>query len=162
MPFYDVGGNTFSTNGTPLTENQLIWGKTAANQEVLSILGLYISGRLAAAGGGQMRMKTNTGTTASGGTANTPNARNARADPAAQSSWADVTSAITAGTTLKVRDTVGFAATGGQAGITPVSPGDALRMMPNATNPIDVEFTTIAGVASIPFEYQIHFAEGPA
>jgi hypothetical protein len=158
MPFYDVTRST-STNGTTLTSSTHLWAKTAANQETLSIMGVFATARSSSAGGATLNVLQNTGTTASGGTANTPGIKNMRL-PAAQSSWADDTSAITVGTTLKTRIAFGFAQTGGQGGYVPIVPGDAIQMMPNATNPVDVEFASVAVGTSIPFTLTVDFQEG--
>lgn len=158
MPFYDVNRAT-STNGTTLTTSTHLWGTTVANQETTSIMGVFATARSSSAGGATLNILTNTGTVASGGTANTPGIKNSRL-PAAQSAWKDDTSAITPGTTLKTRMSIGFAQTGGMGGYVPIVPGDAIQMMPNATNPVDVEFTSIAVGTSIPFTLSLDFQEG--
>lgn len=159
MPFYDVTRST-STNGTTLTSSTHLWGVTAANQETLSIMGVFATARSSSAGGATLNILTNTGTIASGGTANTPGQKNIRSAPAAQSTWKDDTTAITAGTTLKTRVAIGFAQTGGMGGYVPIVPGDAIQMMPNGANPIDIEFTSVAVGTSIPFTLTVDFQEG--
>lgn len=164
MPFYDVTRGTgtagYTTNASGGTVSTHLWGQTAANQETLSIMGIFCAARFNTAGGAQFRVNYNTGTTASGGTAVTPNPRNVRSAPAAQSSWKNDVSAITAGGTLTNRLTIGFAQTGGMGGWVPTTPGDAFQMMPNLTNPVDVEFTSLATSASVPFDATIEFVEG--
>jgi hypothetical protein len=157
--FYDLNRST-TTNGTTLTESTHLWGKTAANQETTSILGLYVSGRSGTAGGGTLRLKHNTGTTASGGTGQTPSPKNLRGNPAAQSTWANDASAITAGATLVQRVSIGWAQTGGMGGYVPITPQDAVQMMPNATNPIDVEVTSLAVGTSVPIDITLEIGEG--
>src|SRR5258708_33386293 len=73
------------------------------------------------AGGGPLQTLTNTagGTVFSGGTAQTPTPKNARA-PAAQSTWVNGGVAIVSGTTRLVRNSVGFAQTGGTGGLQPL------------------------------------------
>jgi hypothetical protein len=159
MPFYDVTYASTS-NATPGTETSQLWVVTAANQETLSIMGYYAAARFASAGGCQMRMKSNTGTIASGGTGFTPTKKNIRSAPAAQSTWATGATAITPGTTLVVRGSVGFAATGGMGGYVPPVGGCALQMMPNGASPIDVEFTTLASQASVTADLTVDFLEG--
>lgn len=160
MPiYYDVVRAT-TTNGSAGTESSVLWGKTAANQETVGISGVYIASRFGTAGGAQIRMKDNTGTTASGGTGQTPAPRNRRAAPAAQSVWANDATAITPGATLVTRVTVGFAQTGGMGGWVATEPTAKLQMMPNATNPVDVEFTSLASSASVTAELTVEFGEG--
>lgn len=159
MPFYDITRST-STNGTTLTSTTHLWGTTVANQETVSIMGAFASARASSAGGATMNLQFNTGTVASGGTTTTPAAKNARSAPAAQSSWKNDATAITPGTTLVTREAIGFAQTGGMGGYVPIVPGAALQMMPNATNPVDFEITTLAVGTSIPFTLSVDFMEG--
>ena len=99
MPyFFDLVRPTTS-NVAAGTETTHMWVKTAANQETLGIYGTYGASRFLTAGGGQIHVKDNTGTTASGGTAQTPTPKNRRGSAAAQSVWANDASAITAGAT---------------------------------------------------------------
>ena len=159
MPFYDLKRATTS-NGSGGTETTHLWGTTIANQETVQIVGLFAAARFGTAGGCILRLKDNTGTIASGGTAQTPRGKNLRAAPAAQSAWKDDATAITAGTTVLVRESVGFAATGGMGGYVPIVPGAAIMMMPNATNPVDVEITSICSQASVNFDLTLDMAEG--
>lgn len=159
MPFYDVKRSTTS-NGSGGTETIHLWGTTVANQETVQIVGIYAAARFGTAGGCILRLKDNTGAVATGGTAQTPRGKNLRAAPAAQSVWKDDTTAITAGGTVLVRESVGFAATGGMGGYVPIVPGAAIQMMPNATNPVDIEFTSICSQASVNFDMTVDFAEG--
>lgn len=160
MPLYYDIMYPHTTHATPATELTALWGKTAANQETVSIVGLYGSARGGTAGGATLRLKHNTGTTASGGTAQTPQGKNLRYAIAAQSIWANAGSTITAGTTLLNRLAVGVAQTGGQGGYVPITPQDAIQMMPNATNPVDVEVTSLANGASIPVDVTVELTEG--
>jgi hypothetical protein len=160
MPyFYDFTRATTS-NGTAGTETTHIWGKTIANQETTGIYGAYAASRFLTAGGGQLRVKTNTGTTASGTTAQTLTAKNTRGSVAAQSTWFNDGTAITAGTTLAVRLSIGFAQTGGMGGYVPIVPTAAIQMMPNATNPVDVEITSDMASNSVTFELTVDVGEG--
>lgn len=160
MPFfYDIERSTTS-NGSANTESSHLWGTTVANQETVSIVGLYAGARFATAGGAQLRLKDNTGTVASGGTAQVPIPKNRRGSPAAQSTWANDATTVTAGTTLKIRLSVGFAQTGGMGGYVPIVPTAAIQMMANATNPVDVEVTSLAASASVPFDMTLDIGEG--
>ena len=159
MPFYDVTRST-STNGTTLTSTTHLWGTTVANQETVSLMGAFASARASSAGGATLNIQTNTGTVASGGTSTTPTPKNSRAAVAAQSTWKNDATTITAGTTLLVREAIGFAQTGGMGGYVPIVPGAAIQMMANATNPVDIEFTTLAVGTSIPFTLSVDFCEG--
>ena len=160
MPFYDINRTTTS-NASAGTETSHLWGKTVANQETVSIMSAYAAGKFGTAGGAALRIKQNSGTVASGGTAQTPLPKNARL-PAAASTWFNDATAITAGTTLLVRMSIGFAQTGGMGGFVPVVPGDALQMMANSLNPVDVEVTSVASGSSVPFEATLGILEGVA
>jgi hypothetical protein len=160
MPFYYDVNRSETSNGSAGTSSTHFWVKTAANQDSCAIKGMYVAGRFGTAGGAQFRLSHNTGTTASGGTAQTPAPRNLRGNPAAQSVWANDATAITAGTTLVQRVSVGFAQTGGMGGWVALEPSAAIVMMPNATNPVDVEFTSVASAASVTFDATIEFSEG--
>jgi hypothetical protein len=160
MPFFYDLSRSVTTNASAGTASTHLWGKTIANQETLGIYGIYATGRSATAGGGQVRALTNTGTVASGGTAMTPQARNLRGSVAAQSTWFNDATAITAGVTLTQRLSVGFAQTGGMGGWVPLVPSDAFQMMPNSLNPVDVEFVSAASAASVPFDITLELGEG--
>lgn len=159
MPFYYDLNRSITTNGTTNTESTHLWGKTIANQQVVGIAAMYAAARLATSGGGQLRLKTNSGTIASGGTAQTPAPRNPLSR-AADSVWANDASAITPGTTLTVRASVGFAQVGGQGGWIALEPEDRIQMMPNGANPVDVELTSVAVGVSVPVDATLEFAEG--
>lgn len=159
MPFYDLN-RAITTNGSANTESTHLWGTTVANQETVNVVGLYAAARFATAGGAQARIKTNTGTVASGGTTQTAQPKNLRSAPAAQSVWKNDATAITNGATLVTRTTVGFAQTGGQGGWIPLVPQDAFQMMPNATNPVDVEITSNAATASVTADLTLEISEG--
>jgi len=126
----------------------------------VSITGIYNAGRFSTAGGAQINVKDNTGTAASGGTAQTPRARNVRAAVAAVSTWFNDATAITAGGTLIQRLSIGWAQTGGMGGWTALVPSCAFQMMAAATNPVDMEFTTQAIGASVNFAATLEFSEG--
>lgn len=157
--FYDLN-RAETSNVSANAESTHFWGKTAANQETCGIYGLYAASRFATAGGAQLRLKSNTGSTATGGTGQTPTPKNLRGNPAAQSIWANDGATITNGTTLTTRLSVGFAQTGGMGGYVPIVPTAAIQMMPNATNPVDVEVTSDAATASVTFDLTIDIGEG--
>jgi hypothetical protein len=160
MPFYYDVTRQATSNGSAGTASTHLWGHTIANQETVGIGLILVAGRFGTAGGAQLRLNTNTGTTASGGTANTPGQKNIRGAVAAQSVWADDTSAITAGTTLKQRLSIGWAQTGGTGGYQALEPTDKIQLMPNALSPVDVEFTSVASSASVTFDLTVEFGEG--
>lgn len=160
MPIYYDINRALTSNGSANTESTHWWAKTAANQETVALKGIYCASRFATAGGAQFRVKDNTGATASGGTSQTPVAKNRRLGVAAQSVWANDATAITPGGTLLVRLTVGFAQTGGMGGYVPIEAADAIVMMPNATNPVDVEFVSNAATANVTFDATVEFSEG--
>lgn len=138
----------------------MMFGKTVANQETVSLVGLYVGSRFGTAGGGQARIKTNTGSSALGGSIQAAQPRNLRGNVAAQSIWANSVVTITAGTVLQTRMTVGFAQTGGMGGWIPITPQDAIQLMPNATNPVDVELTNLASSASVTADMTLEIGEG--
>ncbi len=160
MPFFYDLNRSITTNGSAGTENTHLWGTTVANQETVSISGLYIAARFGTAGGAQIRLKSNTGAVASGGTSQTPTPRNQRGSPAAQSAWKNDATAITPGATLTTRMTVGFAQTGGMGAWVATEQAAKFQMMPNAANPVDVEITSIANAASVNADLSLEFAEG--
>lgn len=160
MPFYyDVNRST-TTNATEGTETTHLWAATVSNQQTVAICGVYFAPSATAAIGAAVgRVKTNMGATASGGTAMTPRARNLLA-PAAQSVWKNDASAITAGASLTTRVSIGFAQAGGTGGWAPLDSFAKVQMMANATNPVDIEFTSIASATSVPFDVTVEFSEG--
>lgn len=160
MPFYYDLNQAVSSNGTPGNENSMMFGTTVANQETVSLVGLYLASRFGTAGGGQARIKTNTGSAATGGAVQLAQPRNMRGNVAAQSIWKNGSVTITAGTVLQTRMTVGFAQTGGMGGWIPIVPQDAIQLMPNATNPVDVELTNLASTATVTFDQTLEIGEG--
>ena len=160
MPFYYDVTRALTTNGSAGTESTHFRVATVANQESARITGIYAASRFGTAGGGQIRLKTNSGTAASGGTAQTPTPRNSRGAAAAQTTWFNDGTTITAGTTLTTRVTIGFAQTGGMGGWVATEPSAAVQMMPNATNPVDAEVTSVASSTSVTLDFTAEFAEG--
>ncbi len=159
MPyFYDLEfGFTVTTS-----ETTQMAGKQVAAGAVLGIYGFMMNARSLTAGGASGRTKTNTagGTVFSGGTAQTPTTKEPRA-PAAQSTWVNAGTAITAGTTLLVRNSVGFAQTGGQGGMQPITPQAAVQIEGGTTpNPVDVEFTNISATATVVGDMTVEIGEG--
>lgn len=160
MPFYYDLEQAITTNGSGGTETTMMYGKTIANQETVSIVGLYMASRFGTAGGGQARIKTNTGSSPLGGVPQTPQPRNLRGQVAAQSTWFNGSVTITAGTVLQNRMSVGFAQTGGMGGWIPITPQAAIQMMPNTTNPVSVELTNVATTASVTADMTLEIGEG--
>lgn len=160
MPFYYDLNQAISTNGSAGTENTMMFGATVASQETVSLVGLYMASRFGTAGGGQARIKTNTGSTATGGAVQLAQARNQRGQVAAQSVWKNGAVTITAGTVLQTRMSVGFAQTGGMGGWIPITPQDAIQMMAGATNPVDVELTNLAASATVTADMTLEIGEG--
>jgi hypothetical protein len=159
MPyFYDLEfGFTVTT-----AETTQMAGKQVAAGSVLGIYGLMMNARSLTAGGASGRTKTNTagGTVFSGGTAQTPTPKEPRA-PAAQSTWVNGGTAITPGTTLLVRNSVGFAQTGGQGGMQPITPQAAVQIEGGTTpNPVDVEFTNLSATAAVVGDMTVEIGEG--
>lgn len=159
MPFYYDLVRSITASGTPGTEVTHLWGKTIANQQVLALASLSVAARFGTAGGGQIRLKTNTGVVASGGTGQTPFARNPLAR-SADSIWANDATAITPGTVLTTRMSVGFSQTGGPGVWVAMEPEARVQMMPNSVNPIDAEITSLATTASVTADVSLEIAEG--
>lgn len=160
MPFYYDIARATATNGTANTETSHLAGKTVASQETVGIYGIYATARSNTAGGASLRLKDNTGTVFSGGTATTPTAKNRRGNPAAQSTWVNDATAITPGTVLLTRLAVGFAQTGGMGGYVPPTQQAAVQMIAGTTNPVDVEVTSLAATSSINFDLLVDIGEG--
>jgi hypothetical protein len=167
MPFYYDLNFSVTSSATAGSEATYMAGKTvSSNQETVSLVGLYLAARNSTAGGAQARIKTlgNGGVAATGGTPQTPFSRNLRASAAgltASSTWINNTNTINVGTgTLTTRITVGFAQTGGMGGWVPITPQDAIQMMPNGLNPVDVELTTVASLLSSLQDSTLEISEG--
>lgn len=160
MPYYYDVSRVETTNASAGTESTHMWVTTVANQETVGIVQMLASARGGTAGGASIRVKHNTGAIATGGTAQTPAARNLRGAPAAQSVWKNDATAITAGATLVQRLAFGMAQTGGTGGWVATEPTAKIQMMPNATNPVDVEVTSLANGTSVAFDLTIEFGEG--
>jgi hypothetical protein len=160
MPFYyDVNRST-TTNAAVATETTHLWAATVSNQQSMGLYAVYFAPfGTAAAGAAVARVKTNAGPTAGGGTATTPKARSLLA-PAAQSVWKNDATAIIAGAALTTRISIGFAQAGGTGAWSPRDLSAKVQMMGNATNPVDIEFTSIASAAGIPFDMTVEFSEG--
>jgi hypothetical protein len=61
---------------------------------------------------------------------------------------------------LTTRLTIGAAQTGGTGGWVATEPAAKIQMMPNATNPVDVEITSLAASSSVTAELTLEFGEG--
>jgi hypothetical protein len=159
LPFYYDLNRVTATGASANTEVTHLFAVTAANQDIVGITGIYVTGRGSTAGGATVRGKTNAGTVASGGTAQTPALRHPR-NPAAQSTWKNDGTTITAGTTLTGRISAGFAQTGGSGGWVAPEADAKIKMEPNGTNPIDFEVTSIAAGTTLPIDVTVEFSEG--
>lgn len=160
MPFYYDLMRSITTNGSAGTESTHMFGQTTSQQETVGLAACYIASRFSTAGGGQIRIKDNAGSAATGGVSQTPRPRNLRGSVAAQSLWKNDTSAITAGTSLTLRVGIGFAQTGGMGGWVATEPTNKIQMMANAANPVDLEFTSNASSNSVTADLTIEFGEG--
>lgn len=156
--YYDIARSETSNSSANSTSTHFAT-KTATSQETLALKGIFLASRFATAGGAQFRVMSNTGTVYSGGTAQTPAARNLRS-PAAGSTWVNDNTAITAGASLTQRLSIGFAQTGGMGGWVPVEAADAIQAMAGGTNPVDLEFVSDAATASVTFDATIELSEG--
>ncbi len=170
MPFYYDLNRPVATNATSATELTHFFINTIANQETASIVGIYAAAQFGTAGGAQLRIKDNSSSTSTStssllatlGSSFIFNPKNRRAYPTSQTLiHTTSTTTIVPGTGgLYTRLTVGFAQTGGMGGYVPIVPSAAIQLMPNATNPVDVEIVSIATSASVTFDATVEIAEG--
>ena len=167
MPlYYDINVGGTPNAGTPgltigTNESTFLWGKTVANQETVGIAGFYMASKFGTAGGAQARLKDNAGATAANGISQVPRARNLRYLVVCLSLWSyRVDGLVSAGTTLTARVTVGFAQTGGMGGWVATEPTNKIQMMPNATSPVDVEFTALATTSATTADMTVEIGEG--
>lgn len=159
MPFYyDVTRET-TTNSTTQTLSTHLRGVTVANQETVSIVGLYGVGRHATAGGGYI-MGIRPATAGSGGTGTTPGESNPNT-PAAQSAWTNDASAITPGGTPQTQIIAGIAQTGGQGGWVALEKDMGKKLLPGAAAATgNFEVGSKAVGTSVPIVVQLDFCEG--
>lgn len=150
-------GTLFTANGTPNTKSTHLRAATIANQMMARIMGLFVNARFGTAGGGLLALIRG-GAAGSGGTANTPNKKNPNAR-AADTTWFDDATAITAGTTPLEQLTVGFAQTGGQGGWVALEVDDAPVMLPNGGANGNLEVASFTPTASVTFDATVDFQE---
>jgi hypothetical protein len=58
------------------------------------------------------------------------------------------------------RISIGFAQVGSMGAWSPTDPTAKVQMMANAASPVDIEFTSVASAASVPFDMTVEFSEG--
>lgn len=150
-------GSAITTNGTANTLSTHFRAATVANQMVARIMGLYGAARFGTAGGAVMYL-IRPGTIGSGGTANTPAKRNPNAR-AADTTWFDDATTITAGATPIQQLSVGVAQTGGQGGWVALEVDHAPAMLPNAGASGQLEVASKASSVSVTFDATIEFQE---
>jgi hypothetical protein len=157
MPLYFDVTRTTTTHGTTLTELAHLRFATVA-AVAARLVALYGSLRSSVAGGGTLRVKK-AGTIGTGGTANTPGSR--QGVPAVASTTAfDDTSAITGGTSPKVRLSVGMAQTGGNGGwISPFDPDGSIGMAAGGVANGNLEVFSLAVGTSVPLDVTAELAE---
>jgi hypothetical protein len=153
MFYYDVN-NADTSNGTPGTENMSARALTVANQSTAAIMGMYVSGRMATAGGLIFRLKT-MATAGTVGSAKTPAPRHPNA-PAASTTWF---TAHTVGATPTVRQHIGCSAQGGFGGWFAANPEQAITLKPNGGATGNAELTNVCGLASTNFDWTVEFNE---
>jgi hypothetical protein len=150
-------GSTFTSNGSANTKSTHLRALTIANQMSTRISLISASARFGTAGG-SMLAAIRGGAAGTGGTANTPNKKNPN-DRAADSTWFDDGTAITAGTTPVQQATVGFAQTGGQGGWVGLEIDDMLLLLANAGANGNLEFASFCNTAAVVFDATIGFQE---
>jgi hypothetical protein len=159
MPFYYSLTRESTTNGTTQTLSTHLRGVTIANQETVSIVGMYGVGRHSTAGGGYI-FGIRPGTAGSGGTGQTPSKANPNS-PAAQSAWTDDTSAITPGGTPVTQMIAGIAQTGGQGGWVALEKDMGKKMLPGAAASTgNFEVGSKAVGVTVPITVQLDICEG--
>lgn len=164
MPFYyDVKktpgtpGTAHTSNGSANTLSTHFRALTVANQKMARICGVYGSARFGTAGGGSLYV-VRAGTAGSGGTANTPGERMPDI-PAADTTWFDDATAITAGATPVSQLTVGVAQTGGQGGWVGLEVDHMIGMKPNGGANGNLELASKFNAASVTFDATVEFQE---
>lgn len=158
-PFYFDVTREASTNGTTQTLSTHLRGVTVANQETVTIVGMYGVGRHSTAGGGYI-LGIRPGAAGSGGTAQTPGKSNPNS-PAAQSTWTNDATAITPGATPVTQIIAGIAQTGGQGGWVALEKDMGQKMLPGAvatTSHFEVGSKAVS--ISVPIVVQLDFCEG--
>ena len=164
MPFYyDVTktpgtpGSTFTSNGSANTKTTHLRALTIANQMTCRIMAIFASARFATAGG-SMLAAIRGGAAGSGGTSNTPNKKNPNSR-AADTTWFDDGTAITAGTSPVQQKTVGFAQTGGQGGWVALEIDDAMTLLANGGTNGNIEIASFCNAASVVFDATVGMQE---
>lgn len=154
MFYYDVY-RAQTSNATLNTEDKVAAMRTIANQRTCGIASLKLAGRYNGPGGVVLRLKT-CATISTGGAAITPGKRDPGA-PAAETTVFDST--YTAGGTPVIREVVGVAAQGGYGGWFAATPEELVTLRANGGANGNAELTLIAGLASVPVEATLLFAE---
>lgn len=166
MPYYyscvktpGTPGALFTANGSPNTKSTHLRLLTVANQLTAKIMGLYANARFSTAGGGMLELIRG-GAAGTGGTANTPNKQDPYGERAADTTAFDDGTAITAGTTPLVQQTVGIAQTGGQGGWVALEDDDAPKLAPAGGANGNMEVASFCSTASVTFDATLKFKEG--
>jgi hypothetical protein len=161
MPFYYDLNTGLTSSGSAGNSTNALYGYTVGGgiQETVGIVGVYAASRFGSAGGAQIRVQTGTNTTNSSGGGNTATAtpRNFR-NTASVSQW--LYGPTLFNSTQTPRLTVGFAQTGGMGGWIPLTPQDAIQLMPQRQSPSDINFYNLASATSVTFDQTIELTEG--
>lgn len=165
MPqYYTIGktpltpGTLFTANGTPNTISTHLRMLTVANQLTCRIMGVFGNARFGTAGGGMLALIKG-GAAGTGGTAVVPALKNKYAQRAADTTAFSDATAITAGTTPLVQQTIGIAQTGGQGGWVALETDDAHALAPNGGANGNAELASFFPTASVTFDATIDFTE---
>jgi hypothetical protein len=159
MPFYyNVSpGTNLTTNATANTETDHLRFLTVANQRPCLVNAIALIGKSAGAtslSGIALHVKR-FGTPSTGGTAITPTPRAAVAPAAATTAF----TAPTVGSTPSIQLTIGCSI-GGPGAWVAQEPEAAVILEPNGGANGNVDFLSISGTASLPFELSVDFSEG--
>lgn len=158
MPSYYDTSYPFTTNASGATQSSgpHLTLRTAANQTVCMVKGIYAGARSSTAGGGVLRVMTlGTATSSSGSTvvAAKRHANSASASTSALSSQTGPGSAPTS------RLSVGFAQTGGMGGWVAIEPDAAIMLLPNGGANGNMDVNSYANSASIVADLTVEFSE---
>jgi hypothetical protein len=156
MPFYYDLVRAHTSNGTTLTESEIIRLLTVAGNPT-KVSGIYGSCRFGTAGGATLRLKRPTAA-GSGGTAQVPAKKRPLAPAATNTPFNDAT-ALTAGTGGVVQAGVGCAQTGGMGGWMPFEPEEAPEMVAGGGANGSLELFSIAVGLSVTLDATVQIAE---
>lgn len=126
---------------------------TAVNAKIMQVMA---AARGSSAGGGILRAHTLSTATSSSGTTLTPNKRNPNSPSATSSALSSQTGP---GSTPAQRIGIGFAVTGSPSGWVAIEPDSAIKLTAGGGANGNIDFNSIAAVASVVADLSVEFAE---